>query len=222
MADVDMYGRARFDENGMYIPPQDRKTADNDNTQQQSTTTEKKKVAIDPGHGDKNNKNKQVDPGALYGTDYEKNIVVNIANVVNKILAEKGYSVTMTRTADKVNAGTKFKWRIDAADGTDIFVGIHVNSSESKSAKGFPVCYRKGNDASKSLAESILEQKTLLTDKGLSARIGLYVLNQYSGTAVLVEAGFISNANDLKIMNTNSSQIGTEIGTGIINYLEKK
>jgi RHS repeat-associated protein len=204
----------------VYKATEEKKSGDDNGTEDPTKTTEeKKKIAIDPGHGDKNNKNKQIDPGAVNGTDYEKDIVLTISNTINTILAQKGYSVTMTRTTDKDNAGEKLKWRIDAADGTDIYVSIHVNSSESKTASGFSVCYKNGNDASKSLAQSILDQNTLFTSRGLSERSDLYVLNNYSGTAVLVEAGFISNDTDLNIMKTNSTQIGTEIATGIINYL---
>ena len=55
----------------------------------------------------------------------------------------------------------------------------------------------------------------------ISERGDLFVLNKYKGTAVLVEAGFISNASDLNTMTTNSEQIGIDIATGIINYLSK-
>jgi RHS repeat-associated protein len=186
-----------------------------------AATEEKKKVAVDPGHGDKNDKNTVVDPGAVNGEDFEKDIVLNISNAVNQELTDKGYTVTMTRTADKDDAGAKLKWRIDAAEGTDIFVSIHVNASESKTANGFSVCYKKDNAESKNLAQSIQDQNTLFSSRGLSERSDLYVLNKYSGTAVLVEAGFVSNASDLNIMKTNATQIGTDIATGIINYLQK-
>lgn len=47
------------------------------------------------------------------------------------------------------------------------------------------------------------------------------MLNKFSGTAVIVEVGFISNANDLKLMKGNTVLIGKQIATGIINYLTK-
>ena len=48
------------------------------------------------------------------------------------------------------------------------------------------------------------------------------VLNKFEGTAVLVEAGFISNESDRNIMTTQAAQIGTEIAKGIMNYLNNK
>ncbi len=182
---------------------------------------DKEKIAIDPGHGDHNDKNTQVDPGAVNGKDYEKDIALNISEAVKKELEAKGYIITMTRTGDVENAGTKLQWRIDKAAGTDIFVSIHTNSVGTSSANGFSVCYKSGDANSKILAQSIQDQNTLFKNRGISERGNLYVLNKYSGTAVLVEVGFISNASDLNLMKSNTSEIGKQIATGIINYLSK-
>jgi N-acetylmuramoyl-L-alanine amidase len=183
---------------------------------------EKKKITIDPGHGDKNDKNSQIDPGSVNGKDYEKDIVINIADSVKTELENKGYTITMTRTGDKQNAGEKLKWRIDSAQGTDVFVSIHINASDKSSAKGFSVCYKSGNSESKKLAQSIQNKNTLFSSRDLAQRSDLYVLNKFSGVSALVEAGFISNSDDLNIMKTQYAQIGTEIASGIIAYLEAK
>jgi N-acetylmuramoyl-L-alanine amidase len=195
-------------------------SADSLNLQRASTTAqEKKKITLDPGHGDKNDKNSVVDPGAVNGTDYEKDIALNISNAIRTALTAKGYAITMTRTGDNNNAGEKLKWRIDAAAGTDIFVSIHVNSSDNKTAKGFSACYKNGNEESKKLAQAIQDKNTLFDSRGISERSDLYVLNQFSGISVLVEAGFISNADDLAIMKTKAEQIGNEIAAGILGNL---
>jgi N-acetylmuramoyl-L-alanine amidase len=180
---------------------------------------DKKKVTIDPGHGDKNDKNTQVDPGAVNGKDYEKDIVLNISNATTKKLEEGGYTVTQTRTGDEKDAGKKLQWRIDKSEGTSIFVSVHVNASSNTDVNGFQVCYKSGDDNSKSLATKINSENTLFTDLGVTARDNLYVLNKFKGTAVLVEAGFISNSSDLNKLKTKSTEIGNSIATGIINYL---
>ena len=192
-----------------------------DDEDENKDNSKKENVAIDPGHGDHHNKNSQVDPGAVNGEDKEKDFVLNISKAVKKELKAKGYIVTMTRTGDVENAGTKLQWRIDKASGTDIFVSIHINSFGKATANGFQVCYKTGDTNSKSLAQSIQNQNTLFTSRGIKPRSNLYVLNKYSGTAVLVEAGFISNTNDLKILKNNTSKIGKQIATGIINFTTK-
>jgi RHS repeat-associated protein len=181
---------------------------------------EKKKIAVDPGHGDHHDSNKQVDPGAVNGDTKEKDIVLNISNAVSDKLKEEGYSVTQTRDGDVENAGKRLQWRVVKADGSDLFVSIHNNASEKESANGFQVFYKKGDENIKSLAESIKGENTFFTDRGIAE--GNYkVLNTFSGTAVLVEAGFISNSSDLQILQTKSTEIGQQIATGIIKYLSK-
>ena len=179
-------------------------------------------IAVDPGHGDHNNKNSQVDPGAVNGKDYEKDIVLNISNAVIEALKSKGYGVVQTRTGDVEAAGTKLQWRIDQMSGTNVMVSVHVNSNESARANGFSVCYKLGDATGKKLAQAISSSNTKFSNKGLSARSDLYVLNKFKGTAVLVEAGFISNAQDLSVMKGSSLEIGKEIAAGIISYMENK
>lgn len=179
-------------------------------------------IAIDPGHGDHNNKNSQIDPGAVNGKEYEKDIVINISNAVVEALKSKGYGVVQTRTGDVESAGTKLQWRIDQATGTNVMVSVHVNSSDSSKANGFSVCYKMGEASSKKLAQAISFYNTQFSNKGLFERSDLYILNKFKGAAVLVEAGFISNPQDLLVMKGNSSEIGKEIATGIVCYLENK
>ena len=179
-------------------------------------------IAVDPGHGDHNNKNSQVDPGAVNGKDYEKDIVLNISNAVIEALKSEGYGVVQTKTGDVEAAGTKLQWRIDQMSGTNVTVSVHVNSNESAQANGFSVCYKLGDATGKKLAQAISSSNTKFSNKGLSARSDLYVLNKFKGTAVLVEAGFISNAQDLSVMKGSSLEIGKEIAAGIISYMENK
>lgn len=182
----------------------------------------KKKIAIDPGHGDKNDDNMQIDPGAVNGKDYEKDIVLKISNSVKTKLEEKGYEVIITRTGDKDNAGKKILWRIDAAKGTDILVSIHSNSFTNAKSKGFAVCYKSSSSEGKKLAQAIQDKNTQFFSKGIMAKTDLKLLNKFDGISVLVEAGFISNTEDLAIMKDKSEKIGEEIALGILAYLEVK
>ncbi len=185
-------------------------------------STVKKKITIDPGHGDKNDENAQIDPGAINGKDYEKDIVLNISNSVKSKIEVKGYEVIITRTGDKDKAGKRILWRIDAAKGTDILVSIHSNAFTNASSKGFAVCYKSSSSEGKKLAQAIQDKNTLFFSKGVMAKTDLKLLNKFDGTSVLVEAGFISNTEDLAIMKEKSEKIGEEIAAGILAYLEAK
>ena len=184
-----------------------------------SGDNDKKKVAIDPGHGDKNDNNSIVDNGASNGETHEKDIALSIANVVAKSLSDNGIIAVQTRTGDVTDAGTKLEWRIDKADGCQIFVSIHLNSSLNPDANGFEVFYKSGNEDSKNLASAISGENELFTDRGTTATNSLYLLNHFKGTSVLVEAGFISNKNDLQVLQTNTAQVGGSIAAGIIKFM---
>jgi N-acetylmuramoyl-L-alanine amidase len=175
-------------------------------------------IAIDPGHGDTNNKG-VLDPGAKNGLVYEKDIALAIANAVNEYLQRNFFSTIMTRTGD-VGQGEKFQWRIDAAEGSVIFVSIHVNDAKNNTtANGFEVYYQGNNIESQNLAQKISDAITLFSNRGIKDGSNLGVLKRYNGPAVLVETGFINNPEDFLILTTKAAQIGIEIATGIMNFL---
>ncbi len=181
-----------------------------------------KKVAIDPGHGDHNDKNSQVDPGAVSGEDKEKDLALAVANGVSAELKAAGIEASETRNGDVTNAGKKLVWRVKKAGEADIFVSVHTNANDDPKANGFSVCYNPSSSESLSLAQSIQNSNTVFTNKGVSARPNLYVLKAFNGPSVLVEAGFISNNNDLKKLKTQYNQIGKDIANGIIKYIKGK
>ncbi|MBN2824447.1 MAG: N-acetylmuramoyl-L-alanine amidase [Campylobacterales bacterium] len=83
------------------------------------------RVVIDAGHGGH-------DPGAVSGGYREKDVVLKVANKVQRILERQGYKVYMTRTSDYfVTLGnrTRFSNKRDA----DIFISIHANAVGKKS-----------------------------------------------------------------------------------------
>ena len=153
-------------------------------------------------------------PGGLQ----EKNVTLAISNAVSAALAEAGVSATQTRNGDVQNAGTRLQWRIDKADGAQILVSIHMDSApQNPGANGMTVHHNKQG---KALAEAISKANTILSNRG-TKQSNFYLLRHFRGPAVLVEAGFISNASDRAIVQKQSVQIGAQIATGIINYLKQ-
>ena len=100
----------------------------------------------------------------------------------------------------------------------DIFVSLHFNSAENTSALGSETCYHPESVKGKLLAECIQNQivnSTHFTDRGIKPRIpsknGLYVLNNTSMPAVVVESCFLSNKFDLSMI----------LDEGIFDYLTR-
>lgn len=93
-----------------------------------------KRVVIDPGHGGR-------DPGAIgcFGLK-EKDIVLDIALRLRRLLQQQGLEVIMTRADDRfVPLGKRA--RIANESEADFFISIHANSARHQRADGFEVYY---------------------------------------------------------------------------------
>ena len=115
-----------------------------------SVTKKNKLIVIDPGHGGR-------DGGAVgYKGHLEKEIVLQIANRLAKVLREEGYRVEMTRDRDKT-LSLKWRTKFTRKKNPDLFVSIHANSVPKKKAKkasGIEIYYldpKKGSKRSSSL-----------------------------------------------------------------------
>ncbi len=86
-------------------------------------------VVLDPGHGG-------FDPGATKNGVYEKNVVLAIAKLVGKQIAnDKDINVVYTRNSDVfVPLYKRARIAIDAK--ADLFISIHSNSFQNTSVKG--------------------------------------------------------------------------------------
>lgn len=175
------------------------------------------KICIDPGHGGK-------DPGAVNGNYQEKNFNLDIAKKLAFFLeSEGGFKTTFTRTED-VYVSLDDRCKIANQSKCDFFISIHINSARDPSANGIEtLCYDEFQ--SKNLAKYI--QRTLISatgarDRGVKVTNMLYVLNSTKMPAVLVEAGFISNQDDLDwLMEDNyQNKIAVAITLGICDYLQ--
>lgn len=89
-------------------------------------------VVIDAGHGGK-------DPGAVSanGKVHEKDITLNVALMVGESIAKRypEVKVLYTRKTDKF-VGLNDRARIANKANADLFISIHVNAAENRSAKG--------------------------------------------------------------------------------------
>lgn len=177
--------------------------------------TGKKYVVIDAGHGGS-------DCGAIRNNINEKDITLDISKRVQKLLEKKGYEVAMTRTDDTY---VSLQDRVDFSEifNPDIFVSIHVNSSNSETPSGLETHYYKDNSLTlaKYLHASMINNINS-KDRGLF-KSKFYVINHTTAPAVLVEIGFISNPNERAQLVTESRKNATAkaIAEGIDDYFKK-
>jgi N-acetylmuramoyl-L-alanine amidase len=196
-------------------------------------------VVLDPGHGGQ-------DSGAICGGILEKDLTLDIAERVDRLLQAQGIATRMTR------AGDNYVSLADRAALTNqirdcIFVSIHLNEGNKDKSAGVETYYAEHqvpatqpilawlpffqrasfetpNLESQSLAgfiQDALVTRTQATNRGTKAGQFFVIANVYH-PAVLVEGGFLTNKDDLaRLMNPDyRDQMAAAITEGILRYRE--
>ncbi|OEH92184.1 N-acetylmuramoyl-L-alanine amidase [Bacillus solimangrovi] len=161
-----------------------------------------KRIVVDAGHGDH-------DPGASGATGLrEKDVNLDIAKRLVKLLEQAGADVTLTRSSDKF---IPLAGRVDIAHqkDADAFVSIHSDSFQSTS-KGSTTFYHLGvnpsGDKSKQLSDIAIEKITakLGTYNRGSNNKSLHVIREIDIPATLIEVAFLSNPKEEALLKTDS------------------
>ena len=170
-------------------------------------------VILDPGHGGE-------DGGAVGAGDvYEKDLNLAIAKEVESYLKMNGISVICTRNEDTLlyDRNVDYKGRkkmldlaarlkISRETENSVFVSIHMNAFPQTQYSGLQVYYSPNDDTSADLAALIQnDTKSLLqptnTRKIKPASSNIYLLDRITTPAVLVECGFLSNAEECALLS---------------------
>jgi len=176
-----------------------------ENTQLQKGALAGLRVCIDPGHGG-------YDGGAV-GRDSgvkEKSVNLSWAKELKEIFEREGAQVTLTRDKDialaesgKERKRRDLQSRVDAAQGCDIFLSLHMNEYSDRSQSGPQVFYTPGNEKGRLLAGALQQSmnEALSPVRPRSAHPGdYYVLRNQQNACVLIECGFLSNAKEEKLL----------------------
>lgn len=161
----------------------------------------KKVVVIDPGHGG-------TDPGAIsLNKRNEKDFTLAVALKVQALLQQDpNIDFVLTRSDDTYPT---LPDRVKLANNlhADVFVSIHGNSTTSKvSPSGTEIYYTRQQslDFAKVIHDHVV-QALGLPDRGIHAK-SLHVTRETTMPAVLIEAGYLSNAGDEALMYTDDFQ----------------
>lgn len=183
-------------------------------------------IYIDPGHGG-------IDGGCVAsdGTQ-EKDINLSISLLLRDYLEKCGYVVKLTRVGDydlasdgsKNRKNEDITKRCELMNEAYLYISIHANKYSSPNVRGAQTFYYGKNN--KNLAEMI--QKNLCntlknTTRKTQLLTGKYLLENVKSIGCLVEVGFISNPQELKLLKTleYQEQIANTIGISILEYMEK-
>lgn len=186
-------------------------------------------VALDPGHGGYDGGARCRDSGK-----WEKELNLAVALKTEQALQALGARVVLTRREDislhtTATAALSRKRQDLAARkalceqaGADVLVSIHMNEYRSRSESGPQAFYERGADAGRLLAGAM--QEALVA--GLSPRRvrqaapGDYSILRGVLPSVLVECGFVSNAEEEKRLLTEEYQrrLAQAIADGVCRY----
>lgn len=184
-------------------------------------------VVIDAGHGG-------IDGGVSGITTgvKESELNLDIARKLKTKFDKSGAKTVMTRKTEAGLYGIYskgFKRRdmqkrkqITLNAKADVFVSIHLNYYSSPSRRGAQVFYKIDGEESKSLADIVQAELNIGKEyeRDYTALAGdYYVLNEADCAAILCECGFLSNAEDEKLLLTDEYR--TEIAEKIFNGIEK-
>lgn len=182
-------------------------------------------IVVDAGHGGS-------DPGTIgFSGSYEKDVNLKIARKLKEKLNLNGYKVILTRDSDEY-VDNLLRAKLANKKRARVFISIHANAMENNnSTNGVQVLYYpdrestigdlNNNEFAGIIMDSLLKGTNAI-DKGIIEREELIVLNQTKMPAIIVEAGFLSNANEEKLLLTDEYQnrIVDSIAEGVEIYFD--
>lgn len=190
-----------------------------------------KVIVLDAGHG-------YPDEGAESNNNVsEASINLNIVLKVQNLLEQSNATVVLTRSDEygiyDVDAKTikekkisdlKNRVEIGNNSGADIFVSVHLNKIPQEKYWGWQTFFREKDEESIKLAKSIqeaLNSSIQKENKRESLKLeGKYIIDNVHIPIAVVECGFLSNAEEEKLLQTNEYQdkLAWGIYIGIMNY----
>lgn len=195
------------------------------------SSVEKVKVVLDPGHGG-------YDDGSVSDDGIkEKDLTLIISKKVGAILEKNNIEVIYTRTSDEVSWSDDNvedlleRSRIANESDAACFVSIHLNSSDvyQDEIRGHEIWVNYEDEQNVRLAEAIHTQMQKLSnseDRGIKdqATSPLSILVYNNIPTVLVETGFLSNAQDTAYVQSEkgSDEISEAIADGIMKFITEK
>lgn len=188
-------------------------------------------IVVDAGHG-------APDGGAVSESGIEEaNINLDVALKLRDSLEAMGYDVIMTREseeniADVDKQGTIREMKVSDINNrikivnnseADMLISIHMNKFTSEKYYGWQTFYKQNSEDSKMLAEKIQlgisnnidreNTRTALSIKDVK------LIEKSQIPSVIVECGFLSNYEDLRLLQTDEYK--EQIVSGIIEGVEE-
>ncbi len=198
-----------------------------------STPVSNHTIILDAGHGNPD--------GGAVGKDgsVESNLNLEIVLKLQNLLESSNCNVILTRSdengiyeADSNTIREKkisdMKKRVEIANNSnaELFLSIHMNKLEQSQYSGYQTFFKNKDDVSKIIAGNIQASLNNFLKKEKSREIksisGIYLTKKVKIPLVIVECGFLSNAEENKLLQTDTYQdeLAWSIYIGIMDYFK--
>jgi N-acetylmuramoyl-L-alanine amidase len=173
-------------------------------------------IAIDAGHGGTN-------PGAAGKSTkiLEKNLTLQYAKVLEKMLQQRGATVVMTRTSD-VDVTQPERSALLRKAEPDLLISIHFNSAGNPAVSGTSTYYRY--IGFQPLTQAILKRMLELgfNNYGNIGGFNFALSGPTEYPNCLVEVGFLSNEDEEKklLKKGFDEEVAAKICRGIVDWLK--
>lgn len=171
-------------------------------------------IFIDLGHGGN-------DSGAVGKSSTEAMLVLEIGKELNNLLLNSSVKYRFSRLEDRF---LTLQERCNLANNmkADIFLSIHINSAKNTSATGTEawIYSLKNNKVTIDFAAAITNElsNTIKTNnRGVKVNPKYTVLKNTRMKALILEVGFISNANQEQVIKENIKAIARTIYLNILS-----
>lgn len=183
------------------------------------------RIIVDAGHGGS-------DDGATYNGLKEKDFSLDLALMLKERLEAKDYDVFLTRDSDDltgpydVNNNNRINptERVELINSfsADLVISLHMNSyATDPSVSGLEILYGDNSELSKELADTLLLpviDASNTKNRGVKHRTDVLILQESDCPAVLIEAGFITNEDD--VANLQNFVYKHQLIQGIVEGVE--
>lgn len=185
------------------------------------------KVFIDQGHNPSG-----VNAGAEGFGLREQDITYNVGTYLADLLRKDyRFEVKLSRNYPEERLGfsnsSSLSQRVNMANEwpADYFISIHANANTNPNIKGSEVYVYREYTQAYYLAQDVLNSIVNVVgtkDNGVRVNSSLYVLKRTKMPAILVELGYITNAEDVEKLKNDQYSFAYAIYLGLLNYLGLK
>ena len=175
----------------------------------------KKVVAIDIGHA--------AGTGAIGNGLREHETMVRIGIQVKYYLEQAGFVGRLIDYPEESNRDDLLHTAVTANNlGVDVGLSLHADASDNVVACGGHCCYV--SDSGRVLAGCIAKQIACVLPGRADTvvyRDDLYILKNTRAPWVLVECGFLTNAEDAQVLKSKPQLVAKAIADGVIGYFNR-